>query len=285
MSSSRIVYLNGDFLPLNEARVSVMDRAFLFGDGVYEVIPMFNDRLFLPEEHVQRLRSSLDAISLTLDMDDQHIIFLCQELMQLNAEQGANRVFYLQVTRGAYENRDHLFPSEVKPTLFIQCTPFKPSAIEELSRGASAITMTDIRWHWCYIKSVNLLANVLCAQEAKIEGAKEALLIRDGLALEGTSSNLFIVKNGTLITPPLTQQILPGVTRNLLLKLAEKNKIPYREQDISEEDLFAADEVWVTGSIKEIIPITQIDNRTIGNGEPGPLSLKMLRLYHEFKLP
>lgn len=283
--TSRIVYLNGDFLPLNEARVSVMDRGFLFGDGVYEVIPVFNGRLFLPEEHLQRLRASLDAISLPLEIDDQHIIFLCQELLQLNAEQGANRVFYLQVTRGAYENREHNFPSPTNPTLFIQCTPFKPSSIEELSQGASAITMTDIRWHWCYIKTINLLANVLCAQEAKIEGAKEALLIRDGIALEGTSSNLFIVKNGTIITPPLSQQILPGVTRNLLLKLAEKHHLPYREHDISEEDLFAADEVWVTGSIKEVVPITKIDDQKIGNGEPGRITLKMLRLYHEFKLP
>jgi D-alanine transaminase len=285
MSSSRIVYLNGDFLPLSEARVSVMDRGFLFGDGVYEVIPFFNDRLFLPEEHLQRLRSSLDAISLTLDLDDQHLIFICQELMQLNPEQGANRAFYLQVTRGTYENREHNFPSPTKPTLFVQCTPFKSSSLEELSQGSSAVTMTDIRWHWCYIKTIALLPNVLCAQEAKMAGSKETILIRDGLALEGTSSNLFIVKNGTMITPPLTQQILPGVTRNLLLKLAAKHHVPYREQDISEAELLAADEVWVTGSIKELVPITKIDNRRIGNGEPGPITLKMLRLYHEFKLP
>ncbi len=283
MTTSRIVFLNGEFLPVDKAYISVMDRGFLFGDGVYEIIPVFNHQLFLAKEHLQRLRNSLAAINLPFGQEDGQIISLCQQLMLRNPEQGADRAIYIQITRGAAENREHCFPVKVPPTFFMQCSETSPSTAAELEKGARAITVPDIRWQWCHIKAISLLPNVLLAQQAKAAHAKEAILIRDGMAIEGAISNLFIVKEGVIITPPTTHEILPGVTRNLLLQLAEKNHLPFREESIPEASLFAADEVWMTGSIKEVLPIVRINNSVIGNGKVGPISLRMLQLYQGYK--
>jgi len=237
ITSTRIVFLNGEYLPLHQAKISVMDRSFLFGDGVYEVIPLFNKKLFRPHPHLKRLAESLRAIKINFDIDETAFINIFEQLIQRNPEFGDNQVFYIQISRGADEVRNHLFPENVEPTVFIQNAPIPPMNITELSQGAAAITVDDIRWQWCYIKSINLLPNVLFAQQAKEAGAKEAILIRDGMALEGSSSNLFIVKNGILITPPATQQILCGITRNYILELATQAQIPVKEEAISKAEL------------------------------------------------
>jgi D-alanine transaminase len=283
LSSQRVVYLNGEFLPLEDAKISVMDRGFLFGDGVYEVIPVFNGVLFRPHSHLQRLKQSLAAIQLELLLDFDQLIEIFEELLQRNAVSRSTHSIYVQITRGAAPTRDHVFPEGVPCTVFAQCSPMKTTSIEELSLGAKAITIEDIRWQWCYIKAISLLPNVLYAQRAKEAGAKEAILIRDGKACEGSSSNLFIVKKGMLITPPVSQQILRGVTRDLILEFAHEHSIPHRENEISESELKKADEVWMTGSIKEILPITLIDNETISDGKVGSVWHKVIRIYQAYK--
>lgn len=280
---NRIVYLNGKFLPLNEAHISVMDRGFLFGDAIYEVIPMFDGRLFRPLEHLQRFKRSIIAISLNLTLQEDKFLEIFEQLIQRNPDQGANRAIYLQVTRGVAENRDHTFSDNMEPTIFAQCTKFTPVNEDVLSIGAKAITVPDIRWAQCYIKAVTLLPNVLLAQQAKKAGAKEAIMIRDGLAKEGTSSNLFIVKNGTLITPPADNSILRGVTHDLILEIAAQQHIPFSEQDIPEQALREADEIWMTGSLKEILPITQLDDSPVGTGKTGPMWYTFFKYYQEYR--
>ncbi|HVV69792.1 MAG TPA: aminotransferase class IV [Gammaproteobacteria bacterium] len=281
--SSRIVYLNGQFLPVEQATVSVMDRGFLFGDGVYEVIPIFNSRFFLPKRHLQRLKRSLTAVEIDFAVDEDQLLALFEELLQRNTEQGDTQVLYVQITRGAALNRDHLFPEGVKPTLFAQCTAVKPLTEAEMRQGSHAITVQDTRWAWCYIKAITLLPNVLSAQHARQVGAREAILLRDGVALEGCSSNLFIVKDGVIITPPANYQILGGVTRDIVLELARSNQMPVKEASVTENMLRHADEVWMTGSVKEVLPITQLDDKPVGTGKVGAVWEKMQRLYQDAK--
>lgn len=279
---SRTVYLNGQFLPVEQAHVSVMDRGFLLGDGIYEVIPVFQGRLFRAEQHLQRLQRSLDSIELDLSVTniDWQVIF--SELLKRNAHLGSDQSIYLQITRGSAE-RTHYFPDKISPTIFVQSTPFKPLSYTELCQGSTAITLDDIRWNWCYIKATTLLPNALFAQRAKQAKANEAILLRNGHAIEGTSSNLFIVKNGILRTPPLTPQILPGVTRELVLELSTKHQLSYLETAITEQELRSADEIWLTGSIKEILPIVELDNKPIGAGKVGPLWHIFYQFYQDCK--
>lgn len=281
---SRIVYLNNAFLPLDQAHISVMDRGFLFGDGVYEVIPMFQGKLLRPHEHLQRFKKSLEAIRLDYAFEEKFFTDIFETLFQRNPDQGLDRAFYLQITRGAYENREHIFPKQLSPTIFAQCTPLTPLSVETLSHGAKAITVPDIRWAHCFVKAITLLPNVLLAQQALENDAKEAIMIRDGLAIEGVSSNLVIIKDGTLITPPADGHILSGVTRMLIFEIAKQLQIPVIEKDIPLELLKTADEVWMTGSLKEILPITQIDETVVGNGQVGPLWHQFFQLYQRAKV-
>lgn len=287
-----IVYLNGQFIALQEAKISVMDRGFLFGDGVYEVIPIFKGKLFKPNEHLQRLKHSLAAIEIPFSVDENTLIAIFKELQSRNtapviphkqADAIANQAIYLQITRGAEEKRSHLFPENISPTVFIQCFPVKSKTLKEVHQGAKAITVEDIRWHACYIKSINLLPNLLVAEKAKKEGAGEAIFIRNNMAQEGSSSNLFIVKNQVILTPPADHDILSGITRNWILTLLKKHKMPYVEAPITKNMLMQADEVWMTGSIKEILPIIQIDGQKIGDGKIGPVCEKIIKLYEKSK--
>lgn len=280
---SRIVYLNGQFMPAAQATVSVMDRGFLFGDGVYEVIPIFNGHFFRPHQHLHRLQKSLDAIQLSYDVDETKFMAMFQELLAHNKQNGEHQFIYIQITRGKAPVREHIFPEHPAPTLFAQCTPLPKPNPAKMENGGKAMTTEDIRWHWCFIKTIALLPNVLLAQRAKELGLDEAIWVRDGMAMEGTSSNLFIVKDDLLITPPLSEYILGGITRDLILELAKQNNIPYQEQPIPKAQLFTADEVWMTGSTKEVLPITEIEGKTIGSGKPGPLWRKMKQWYENFK--
>lgn len=275
-----IVYLNGEFLPLEEARVSVTDRGFIFGDGVYEVIPVYGGHLFRLEQHLQRLARSLAAIRLEDPLTAAQWRGCLQELVARNG--GGDQSLYIQLTRGAAP-RDHAFPQDVAPTVYAACSPLKPMAAEVARQGVAAITVDDIRWQRCDIKAITLLANILLRQQAVEQGAVEAILVRNSHVTEGAASNLFLVKNGFVMTPPKGPYLLPGITRDLILELAAAQGIPYREADITPMALQAADEIWLTSSTREILPVTRLDERPVGDGRPGPLWQRMLALYQDYK--
>jgi len=275
------VYLNGDFVPRREARISVMDRGFLFGDGVYEVIPAYGGRLFRLEHHLDRLDNSLEGIRLSNPLARSEWIAIMGRL--LGAERGADHSVYLQVTRGAPPDRDHLFPEGSDPSVFVMVRPLKPRRPEIAEKGVAAITLEDIRWHRCNVKAVTLLANVLLRQAAEDAGAEEAILVRQGLALEGSSTNLFAVKRGELITPPKGDYLLPGITRDLVLELALADGIPYVERDVTASELAETDEIWLTSSTREVMPVTGLNGAPIVDGLPGPLWRRIDALYGGYK--
>ena len=275
------VYLNGKFLPRDEACIPVMDRGFLFGDGVYEVIPVYGGRLFRLAHHLQRLASSLDAIRIGNPMDNVGWHDLLEQVVERNG--GGDRSVYLQVTRGVAPKRDHAFPADVEPTVFVMSAPMGPGSDIDSGAGIHAVTLDDIRWDYCNVKAITLLPNVLLRQQAVDAKAAEAILIRDGFATEGAASNLFIVDQGLLITPPKGPTLLPGITRDLILELAANHGIPFRESDITLTQLTGAAEIWLTRSTREISPVTRLDDRDIGDGIPGPKWQQMIRLYQEYK--
>lgn len=275
-SQEQIVYLNGEFLPLSAAKVSVMDRGFLLGDGVYEVIPVYGGQPFRMAEHLERLERSLAGIRMAPPLDAATWEGVFRRLI----EGGHDQSIYLQVTRGAAPKRDHAFPKEpVPPTVFAMCTPIAPIP----AAGVSAITVPDIRWQWCHIKAITLLANVLLRQQAVEEGCAEAILVRDGYAIEGAASNLFVVLDGVMLTPPKSNDILPGITRDLAVELAQAHGLPLEERKIELDELRRAEEVWVTSSTREILPVVELDGVKVGAGVPGPVWIRMNDLYQARK--
>jgi D-alanine transaminase len=276
-----IAYLNGEFLPLSETRIPVMDRGFLFGDGVYEVIPVYGGRLFRLEHHLKRLQNSLDAIRIRNPLSAPGWQTMLTELVARN--DGDDQAVYLQVTRGVMDKRDHAFPPDVSPTLFAMSTPMAESVDIDAVTGITAVTLEDIRWNLCNVKAITLLPNVLLRQQAIDGGSAEAILIKDGLAIEGAASNVFIVSHGLLITPPNGPSLLPGITRDLVIELAASHAIPFRETDIPEDQLFDAEEIWLTSSTREISPVTRLNDRIISDGKPGPLWRRMITLYQDCK--
>jgi len=278
--SNDSVYLNGEFLPLSEAKVSVLDRGFIFGDGVYEVIPCYGRLPFRLAEHLTRLQHSLDAIKLSNPLTTAEWEKLLLQLIEhCDAD---DQSLYLQVTRGT-ASRNHGFPANTPPTVFAMSNPLKAPAPALLKQGASAITLDDIRWRYCHIKAISLLPNVLLRQQALEADADEAILLRDGEATEGAASNLFIVKNSTLITPPKDNRLLPGITRDLVVELARAAHIPCLEQNIPEAALRSADEIWLTSSTKEILPVTRLNNIAVGSGTPGAVWQQMHQRYQQYK--
>ncbi len=281
MDETQLVYLNGDFLPLARARIPVMDRGFLFGDGVYEVIPSYGGHFLRLEQHLERLDNSLGAIR----MQNPHPHAQWTEILnRLIAQRpGADQSIYLQVTRGAAEDRDHAMPTGVGPTYFAMAMPIKPMPPQVAEQGVKAVTLDDVRWRLCHIKTTALLANVLLRQEAVDQGAAEAILIRDGAATEGAASNLFVVADGRLLTPPKGPLLLPGITRDLVLDLAKDNAIPCAEAPVSSARLKSAQEVWLTSSTREILPVTRLDETPVGDGKPGAEWVRMNGLYQDCK--
>ncbi len=274
------VYLNGEFLPPQSASVSVFDRGFIFGDGVYEVIPVFGGRLFRLPQHLARLEASLAAIRLHNPLSESQWHAVLTRLIA--GEDAPDQSVYLQVTRGVAP-RDHAFPPDTQPTVFAYAQPLAYPPPAQLAHGVSAITAADIRWQRCDIKAIALLANALLRQQAIDAGAAEAILVRDGWVTEGAASNIFIVRRGQLLTPPKGAWILPGITRDLVLELARAHRLPCAEDMFRDTDLRAAEEVWLTSSTKEIMPITRIDGRPVGDGRPGPLHARLLALYRQYK--
>jgi D-alanine transaminase len=276
-----MVYLNGQFLPIESAAIPVLDRGFLFGDGVYEVIPVYGRRPFRLQEHLQRLENSLAEVRITNPHHRSEWESLIEALIAHNPQQ--DQSLYLQLTRGVAP-RDHYFPAtDTPPTLFMMSNPLLGTPQEILQQGIAAITEEDSRWGRCNIKSINLLANVLHRQHAMDHDARESILIRDGLVTEGAASNVFIARQGEVLTPPKGPNLLPGVTRDLLLELAQQHQIPLCEAPITEDALQQADEIWITSSTKEIVPVTTLNHQPVGGGRPGPLSLQLHHHLQRFK--
>jgi D-alanine transaminase len=275
-----IVYLNNQFLPAEQACIPVLDRGFIFGDGVYEVIPVYAGKLFRFEEHLQRLQNSLDAVRIPNPLSSAEWQNILNQLIEKNG--GGELSLYFQVTRGSAQ-RDHAMPKQPSPTLFAMCNPLKPPATELLQSGVAAISLDDIRWQRCHIKAISLLPNILLRQEALDQDAAEAILIREGQATEGAASNLFVVLNGVICTPPKGPMLLPGITRDLILELAASHGLAHQERTITPADLLCADEIWLSSSTKEILPVTRLDNHAVADGTPGPLFWRMLELYQSYK--
>lgn len=258
-----------------------MDRGFLFGDGVYEVIPAYGGRLFRLRHHLERLDRSLAAIR----MGNPHTLEEWQAVLgRLVAQlEAPDQAVYLQITRGVASKRDHAIPVGVSPTIFAMTNAIEPLAPEVASQGVAAITTLDLRWQLCHVKAITLLANVLSRAQATEAGAVEAILVRDGWVTEGSASNLFIIKAGELQTPPKSEFLLPGVTRDLVLEIAAKAGIPFRETSLPQEALGTAEEIWLTSSTREILPVTRLDGQPVGSGVPGPRWREMFALYQEYK--
>lgn len=275
------VHLNGQQMPLAEARISPLDRGFLFGDGVYEVVPVYSRRPFRLAQHLSRLQHSLDGIRLANPHDLAAWTALIQGLVDANPwdDQG----IYLQVTRGEDNKRDHPFPATVTPTVFAMSMPLVMPSAAVRERGIAAVTAEDNRWSRCDLKATSLLANVLLRQTAVDAGAGETILLRDGLLTEGSAASVLIIRQGTLLAPPPSPLILPGVTYDVVLELAQQHGLPTEIRPITEAELRTADEVWLLSSTKEVLSVTSLDGQPVGTGQPGPLSQQMWHWYQSFK--
>ena len=274
------IFLNGNFVDKSSANISVFDRGFLFADGIYEVIPVCSDKPYFIDYHLERMQNNLNTIDIKYEIDKSYWTQVIKKLVDSN---GPNRGVYIQITRGAdIENlRTHAPNENLKPTVVAFSLSPKEFGHSLTSQGINAITHEDIRWKLCNIKSVSLLASALLSKKAHENEAFETILIKDNYITEGTSSNLFIVKHNEIITPVLNHEILPGITRQILLDLALEQNLIVKYSKISLEDLYNADEVWISGQIKELLPVIKLDNKIIGSGKPGPVWKKMSTLYIE----
>jgi D-alanine transaminase len=277
---SEIVYLNGEFMPLENARVPVLDRGFIFGDGVYEVIPVYSRRPFRLAEHLARLRRSLEAVRLEAPLADAEWIRLVQQIIERNPAE--DQAVYLQVTRGV-ARRDHAFPKAVVPTVFMMSNPLVTPSRDLVEKGGSAVTATDFRWLRCDVKVTSLLANCLLRQRSVDAGADEVVMFRDGYLTEASSSNVFAVRAGVLLAPPKNHLVLPGITYDVVLELAAATKVPVEVREISEDEVRSADELWLTSSSKEVLAVTTLDGRPVGSGKPGPVFRIIYGAFQEFK--
>ncbi len=275
-----IVYLNGNFLPEQEASISPLDRGFVFGDGVYEVIPVYGAKLFRIDEHLQRLDNSLSAIKLKNPYEHSHWLKLFKQLIESNGD--GDQSLYLQITRGK-AIRDHAIPDGIDPTVFMMSSALKSPSQDIIDNGIAIVSCEDFRWTKCHIKSISLLANVLLRQYAVDHNATESVLIRDGNVTEGAASNIFVVIDDTLVTPPKGPLLLPGITRDLILEIAQHNGIFSLEKTITVEQLNQANEVMLSSSTKEILPVTLLNQQPVGKGKPGPIFKKLHSLYQVYK--
>ena len=273
-------YLNGEFLPLEKAQVSVLDRGFIFGDGVYEVIPVYSRRPFRLPEHLARLQHSFDAIRLANPMPDAEWTRLILDLVSRHAAE--DQSVYLQVTRGVAK-RDHAFPRESKPTVFMMSGPLVTPSKDQVDNGVACITASDFRWLKCDVKSISLLGNCLLRQSAADAGAVEVVLFRDGQLTEASASNVFVIRNGRLLAPPKNYLILPGITYDVVLELAQACGIPIEVRPVSEQEVRSADEIWVTSSTKEVLAVTTLDGKKVGSGRPGEVFRVVHQEYQQYK--
>ncbi|HVR92805.1 MAG TPA: D-amino acid aminotransferase [Casimicrobiaceae bacterium] len=274
------VYLNGRFLPLDDAKISVLDRGFIYGDGVYEVIPVYQRQPYRLRQHLARLQRSLDGIRLANPHTDAEWESIIRELVARTPfdDQGV----YFQVTRGVAK-RDHSFPSGVAPTVFMMSNPLPLPTAEQVQRGVAVVTATDERWLHCDLKTISLLGNVLARQRATDAGAAEAVLFRNGFLTEASASNVFIVQDGLILAPPKDNQILPGITYDAALEVARGGGLSVGVRPISREEALGADEMWLSSSTKEVLAVTTVDGNSFAGGSPGPVFRKMYELFQASK--
>jgi D-alanine transaminase len=274
------VYLNGRFLPLDDAKISVLDRGFIYGDGVYEVIPVYHRQPYRLRQHLARLQRSLDGIRLANPHTDAEWESIIRELVARTPfdDQGV----YFQVTRGVAK-RDHSFPPGVAPTVFMMSNPLPLPTAEQVERGVAVVTATDERWLHCDLKTISLLGNVLARQRATDAGAAETVLFRNGFLTEASASNVFIVVDGVILVPPKDNQILPGITYDAALELARGGGLAVEVRPISREEALAADEMWLSSSTKEVLAVTTVDGNSFAGGLPGPVFRKMYELFQASK--
>ncbi len=292
-NKQNIIYLNGQYKPVEEATVSVMDRGFLFGDGVYEVMPVFDSNMLRIDEHLSRLQNSLDRISLPNPHSTEQWLDIFSNLLKKNISKNlkdnldTSCAIYLQISRGAYPQRDLVIKPEYPPTIFAMVLQITPPDIERLSAGISVITIDDFRWGACDIKSTSLVANVMLKQQAIAAEVDDAILIKNGMISEGTASNVFIVKNNVLITPPTGHKLLPGITRDLVIEIAKNNAILVDEREVKETELYSADEIWMTSSTREIAPVIRLNGKAVGfgasAGTAGKMWKRVVDLYQQQK--
>jgi D-alanine transaminase len=277
---NQIVYLNGEFLPIEEARVPVLDRGFIFGDGVYEVVPVYGGRPFRWTQHLARLERSLAAVGIRNPLGVSGWTALVDQLV---ARHGwTDQFVYMQVTRGV-ARRDHAFPKDIEPTVFAMASEFVPVPEAQREQGLAVVTRADERWLHCDIKSTSLLGNVLARQGAVEAGAAECMLFRDGFLTEGSASNIWVVRNGTVFGPPRNNLVLEGIRYGLMAELCESIGRPFELRRIVQDEVFAADELLLSSATKEVLAITSLDGRPVGDGRPGPVWRELYAAYQRAK--
>jgi len=274
------IYLNGLFLPISEAKVSVLDRGFIYGDGVYELVPVYAREPYRLRQHLARLQRSLDGIRLGNPHRDAEWEAITRELIARQAfdDQGV----YLQITRGAAK-RDHAFPKDTPPTVFMMANPLAVPSREQIEAGVAVVTANDERWLHCDLKTISLLGNVLARQLAADQGAAETILFRNGYLTEASASNVLIVKNGTIVAPPKDNLILPGITYDAAWELAREGGLAIEIRPVTKAEALTADEMWLSSSTKEVLAVTTVDGKPFAGGKPGPIYREMYRLFQASK--
>ena len=278
--SESVCYLNGEFLPLDQAKISVLDRGFIFGDAIYEVIPVYRRKPLRLAAHLARLNRSLMEIRIDAPLSDGEWAGIVGDLIGFQASD--DQAIYLQVSRGVAKREFGLLQG-VEPTVLALSNPFVPPPKQHIDAGVAAVSLADFRWLRCDIKSTSLLGANMLRQFANDAGGVECVLFRDGYLTEGSSSNIFVVKNATLITPPKSRLILPGITYDLLLELAAANDVPTQVRDVLESEVKVADELILSASLRELLPITRLDGKTVGSGTPGPVFKRLYELFTAYK--
>jgi D-alanine transaminase len=278
--TSAIAHFNGQLLPLDQIHISPLDRGFIFGDGVYEVIPVYEGAMLRGREHFERLQRSMDEIRLKNPHTVEQWMRITEELL---AHHPGNQSVYIQVTRGVPPTRDHVLPTGLAPTVFMMCYPLRSPSTEAIENGVACITARDFRWEKCHIKSTSLLGNVLARQLSADVGATETVMLRDGFLTEASASNVFVVKDGVVAAPPRDNLILMGITYDLLVQLAREGALELEMRPVPESELRSADEVWLSSSTKEVLAVTTLDDKPVGSGKPGPLFKRMHALFQEHK--
>jgi D-alanine transaminase len=287
--NDQLCFLNGEFLPLSQAKISVLDRGFIFGDGIYEVAPVYGRRLFRFDEHMARMQRGLDKIRIANPATRERWLQCCRRLVGALADAtGAeDQVVYMQVTRGVAP-RDHVMPKDIVATVFMMSNPMKPVPAELRHQGVACISARDFRWERGDIKSTSLLGAVLARQMSADVGATETILLREGMLTEASASNVWIVKDGALLGPPKSEHVLEGIRVELLRELCEEVGIAYNLRPISEADLRSADEVLLSSATKEVLAVTRIDGEAVGHGalrgKPGPVYARLYEAYQQAKL-
>jgi D-alanine transaminase len=280
MAQVNPVFLNGKLLPIEQASVSVLDRGFIFGDGVYELVPVYSRVPFRLDEHLTRLERSLGEAKIRNPYTRAQ--WRSNIYQVIDAQTFDDQGVYFQVTRGVAK-RDHAFPKSLEPTVFMMSNPLVSPPQAQVDKGGAAVSATDNRWLRCDIKSISLIGNCLLRQMSAEAGAVETILFRDGKLTEASASNVFTVKRGVIHSPPKSNLILPGITYDVVSELARANNLPIEFREVAEAEVRAADEIWVTSSSKEVLAIVELDGKPVGDGRPGPVFRRMHQLYQEFK--